>query len=202
MCCRVLDRHRKPLGYLDVPALKKKWEAGEADPVCPHYSSHLRLRTDLTSSNCRSLCTERESDYLHDQVRTQRHPAIYRYYSLDTARRARNVPRRESLCVRCVAVSIYPVLLLLRTVKLNILCWDQSRTRAGSLSSVSPHEKISRYISSYIPSYLRLPANLASSITIYDSSPRSTHTHTPPDLRHEAWNLMMNTHSQYLLQYL
>jgi len=28
----VLDRRRKPLGYLDVPALKTKWEAGEANP--------------------------------------------------------------------------------------------------------------------------------------------------------------------------
>lgn len=34
--CRVLDRHRKPLGYLDVPALKAKWEAGEAKPVRTH----------------------------------------------------------------------------------------------------------------------------------------------------------------------
>ena len=34
---RVLDRNRKPLGYLDVAALKQKWEAGEANPVrfCP-----------------------------------------------------------------------------------------------------------------------------------------------------------------------
>ncbi|KAJ3558888.1 hypothetical protein NM688_g662 [Phlebia brevispora] len=28
----VLDQHRKPLGYLDVAALKTKWEAGEANP--------------------------------------------------------------------------------------------------------------------------------------------------------------------------
>ncbi|KZT70491.1 hypothetical protein DAEQUDRAFT_810657 [Daedalea quercina L-15889] len=28
----VLDRHRKPLGYLDVAALKEKWEAGQAAP--------------------------------------------------------------------------------------------------------------------------------------------------------------------------
>lgn len=30
---RVLDRRRKPLGYVDVPALKTKWEAGQANPV-------------------------------------------------------------------------------------------------------------------------------------------------------------------------
>ncbi|KAI0065272.1 hypothetical protein BV25DRAFT_1799241 [Artomyces pyxidatus] len=29
----VLDRKRKPLGYVEVAALKKKWEAGEADPT-------------------------------------------------------------------------------------------------------------------------------------------------------------------------
>ncbi|PCH44905.1 hypothetical protein WOLCODRAFT_77976 [Wolfiporia cocos MD-104 SS10] len=28
----VLDHNRKPLGYLDVAALKGKWEAGEANP--------------------------------------------------------------------------------------------------------------------------------------------------------------------------
>lgn len=27
----VLSRERKPLGYLDVPALKEKWESGQAD---------------------------------------------------------------------------------------------------------------------------------------------------------------------------
>jgi hypothetical protein len=29
----VLNKSRKPIGYLDVAALKRKWEAGEADPV-------------------------------------------------------------------------------------------------------------------------------------------------------------------------
>ncbi|KAH9942827.1 hypothetical protein B0H21DRAFT_695951 [Amylocystis lapponica] len=28
----VLDRHRKPIGYVDVAALKARWEAGKADP--------------------------------------------------------------------------------------------------------------------------------------------------------------------------
>jgi len=28
----VLDKSRKPLGYIDVSDLKKKWEAGQADP--------------------------------------------------------------------------------------------------------------------------------------------------------------------------
>jgi len=29
----VLNKNRKPIGYLDVAALKEKWEAGKADPV-------------------------------------------------------------------------------------------------------------------------------------------------------------------------
>ncbi|KXN85571.1 Cystathionine beta-synthase [Leucoagaricus sp. SymC.cos] len=29
----VLDKNRKPLGYIDVAYLKEKWEAGQADPV-------------------------------------------------------------------------------------------------------------------------------------------------------------------------
>lgn len=31
---RVLTKERRPLGYIDVAALKAKWEAGRADPVC------------------------------------------------------------------------------------------------------------------------------------------------------------------------
>lgn len=31
----VLDKSRKPIGYIDVAVLKKKWEAGEASPVRP-----------------------------------------------------------------------------------------------------------------------------------------------------------------------
>jgi hypothetical protein len=33
MLCSVLDDQRKPLGYIDVAALKARWEAGGADPV-------------------------------------------------------------------------------------------------------------------------------------------------------------------------
>ena len=29
----VLNKNRKPIGYLDVSVLKEKWEAGQADPV-------------------------------------------------------------------------------------------------------------------------------------------------------------------------
>ncbi|KAK0445134.1 hypothetical protein EV421DRAFT_1902592 [Armillaria borealis] len=33
----VLDRDRKPLGYLDVAKLKQEWEAGKANPVCLQF---------------------------------------------------------------------------------------------------------------------------------------------------------------------
>lgn len=49
---RVLDRKRKLLGYIDVAALKSKWEAGEADPVslvsCP--GSRMSLYSTRMSS--------------------------------------------------------------------------------------------------------------------------------------------------------
>lgn len=32
---RILNRHRRPLGYIDVSALKKRWEKGEINPVRP-----------------------------------------------------------------------------------------------------------------------------------------------------------------------
>jgi hypothetical protein len=31
---RILDRHRKPVGYIDANALKNAWEAGDIDAVC------------------------------------------------------------------------------------------------------------------------------------------------------------------------
>lgn len=40
--CRVLGTHRKLLGYIEVATLKKKWEAGEVDPV-----SDCELTRDL-----------------------------------------------------------------------------------------------------------------------------------------------------------
>ena len=46
---RVLDKHRKPLGYIDVAALKTKWEAGEASPV-RHSSSSSDSALNLTQN--------------------------------------------------------------------------------------------------------------------------------------------------------
>ena len=43
----VLDKRRRPLGYVDVAKLKKTWEAGGADPV---RGSMSRLRLRLTGS--------------------------------------------------------------------------------------------------------------------------------------------------------
>ncbi|KIP05647.1 hypothetical protein PHLGIDRAFT_30807 [Phlebiopsis gigantea 11061_1 CR5-6] len=44
----VLDGHRRPLGYIDVAALKQRWEAGEASPsdkVATYMTKFKRSRT-------------------------------------------------------------------------------------------------------------------------------------------------------------
>jgi hypothetical protein len=42
---RILNRHRRPLGYIDVSALKRRWEKGETNPVCPVLAScHFQFR--------------------------------------------------------------------------------------------------------------------------------------------------------------
>ncbi|KAK0446080.1 uncharacterized protein EV420DRAFT_1484230 [Desarmillaria tabescens] len=38
----VLDRDRKPLGYLDVAKLKQEWEAGKANPVQSSFTDYQR----------------------------------------------------------------------------------------------------------------------------------------------------------------
>jgi hypothetical protein len=47
----VLNKSRKPIGYLDVGTLKVKWEAGEADPVraltySPMVTDFINVRTE------------------------------------------------------------------------------------------------------------------------------------------------------------
>lgn len=44
MRIRVLDTQRKPLGYIDVAALKSKWEAGQANPddSLEPYMTHFK----------------------------------------------------------------------------------------------------------------------------------------------------------------
>jgi len=43
---RILNRHRRPLGYIDVSALKKRWEKGEINPVRPVLVTyHFPCRT-------------------------------------------------------------------------------------------------------------------------------------------------------------
>jgi hypothetical protein len=43
----VLTRERRPLGYIDVAALKAKWEAGKADPVRLITSSDFSSTSDV-----------------------------------------------------------------------------------------------------------------------------------------------------------
>jgi len=45
----VLDRKRKPLGYVDVTALKKKWEAGEANPTDKVASYLTKFNRSVTT---------------------------------------------------------------------------------------------------------------------------------------------------------
>jgi len=45
----VLDRHRKPVGYVDVAKLKEKWEAGKANPsdtVAVYMTKFLRRASE------------------------------------------------------------------------------------------------------------------------------------------------------------
>ncbi|TFY65872.1 hypothetical protein EVG20_g5207 [Dentipellis fragilis] len=46
----VLDRKRKPLGYLDVPKLKSKWEAGELNPSDPVSASMTKFNRSPTTN--------------------------------------------------------------------------------------------------------------------------------------------------------
>ncbi|KAI0088838.1 hypothetical protein BDY19DRAFT_150838 [Irpex rosettiformis] len=42
----VLDKRRKPLGYVDVPSLKTKWEAGQADPDDKVFKYTIKFRRE------------------------------------------------------------------------------------------------------------------------------------------------------------
>ena len=43
---RILNSHRRPLGYIDVSALKKRWEKGETNTVRPVLVTyHFQYRT-------------------------------------------------------------------------------------------------------------------------------------------------------------
>lgn len=45
----VLDKNRRPLGYIDVAKLKEKWEAGQADPVRSPLLQSLEVVMKLTT---------------------------------------------------------------------------------------------------------------------------------------------------------
>ena len=53
---RILSNQRKPLGYIDVASLKKKWEAGEANPVGACSLLHSRASDLLADRQCPGLC--------------------------------------------------------------------------------------------------------------------------------------------------
>lgn len=47
----VLNRDRRPLGYVDVAALKEKWEAGTASPVSIAIRSIATLYAESDAQN-------------------------------------------------------------------------------------------------------------------------------------------------------
>ena len=47
---RVLNRNRRPLGYVDVAKLKKVWESGKANPVRSNFPLHANLIHDKAHS--------------------------------------------------------------------------------------------------------------------------------------------------------
>lgn len=56
---RILNRHRRPLGYIDVSALKTRWEKGEINPVRRALATyHFQCKTfDIRRSSVVGLGT-------------------------------------------------------------------------------------------------------------------------------------------------
>jgi hypothetical protein len=74
----VLNKSRKPIGYLDVAALKEKWEAGKLiRSVLRHVSPVVQTR-DLTDAR-----TERKGIVVHDQVPTVDFNTLHRHHAAD-----------------------------------------------------------------------------------------------------------------------
>ena len=63
---RVLDRNRKPLGYVDVARLKES----QADPVCPHSTISSYLHFDLDND----IQDDPVSKHMTKFQRTSSHP--------------------------------------------------------------------------------------------------------------------------------
>jgi hypothetical protein len=72
----VLNRCRKPIGYIDVGALKEKWEAGQADPV--RTSTLTFTARDLTD-----VYAEYKGIVVHDQVPTVDFNTLHRHHTSD-----------------------------------------------------------------------------------------------------------------------
>lgn len=70
---RVLTKDKRPMGYIDVTALKQKFEAGNADPVRNSVTAWSQLHfTDRTSQFLERLCR-----IAHDQVQTSTIATVY-----------------------------------------------------------------------------------------------------------------------------
>ncbi|GJE86657.1 cystathionine beta-synthase [Phanerochaete sordida] len=67
----VLDRHRKPLGYIDVAALKKKWEAGEAsqdEKVAKYMTKFIRSSSQPYTVITPSTPLDELEQFLQDKI--------------------------------------------------------------------------------------------------------------------------------------
>jgi hypothetical protein len=80
----VLNKSRKPIGYLDVGALKAKWEAGQADPVCASMSATRHQRSHDVGAACKGIV-------VHDQIPAVDFNTLHRYYSFDAFGGFRNL---------------------------------------------------------------------------------------------------------------
>lgn len=89
----VLTRERRPLGYIDVAALKAKWEAGQADPVSSRsqlYSVPYHL----------SRLTERQSLPVHDKISARSISAIFAHHTVNTAGRIGAISAKQYIRFR------------------------------------------------------------------------------------------------------
>lgn len=89
---RVLSAARKPIGYLDVPALKVKWEAGKADPVRIDLNYNLPFSALISEYVARA---ERTHPQAHEALYTWPQPALRIDHPMDTSGRSGNFPEEQ-----------------------------------------------------------------------------------------------------------
>lgn len=74
---RVLSPERRPLGYIDVAALKSQWEGGKASPVSAHDLMRMEFDVPLFFS---SILLGRLHPEIHDQVQAGKEQCIHAHH--------------------------------------------------------------------------------------------------------------------------